>query len=888
MRPSVNSLNAGRKRSVLFGAVAIAALCGSLLPIQAANAAEPSPATTADETEAPEPTTTPSDEPDPADTDEAEAPTEGDAPADGDAPAEDEATDPAPDADDEGTTSDPAEDATTEDEGDDVEDEGDDVEDDGYPSPLDGDYPGGGELTEADPGDYSATRDSGGVRTRSLTGFRAGNLISDAKLYTSGTMSASEIQSFLNRKVSKCRSGYTCLKDFRQTTSSQPANAYCKGSYRGASNETAAQIISKVAKACNISEKVLLVMLQKEQGLITHVWPSRFRYDKAMGFACPDSGPGNSANCDSRYAGFGYQMYMAARQLQRYTKDSYFSWFPVGRTSQIQWHPNAGCGKGPVTIQNNATAALYYYTPYQPNRAALNAGYGTGDGCSTYGNRNFYNYYTDWFGSTSGSPDPCTVPSGAGKASRQYVTTAGVNARKGPSTSCSSGAFTLAAGTILQATRVSADGDWIEVTTNEGRRWVARDYLRYASAAEAPCTVPAGTAAASRDYVLRAKTTAKIAPWAACKKDSSALVKGTVVKATRISATGRWLQVHTLSGLRWIPKSAVAYATNADVNAACKDPSGTSGAKLTYVVRSTTQGWVKPFATCAARTTQFSKGSVLQATRVSASGKWLEVSSQGGTRWIARSDVGVASDGDISAACTQPSGTKGNTGVYILTSGTSGWTSPLRACGTGKRGIGSGTVVQATKLSASGSWLQIRTGAGNRWIPRSAVATCKDPAGTKPASRQYVLQRAADVVVSPLAQCGSSAKNWGKATAPQTVKAGTVVQATRISASGKWLEVRTANGPRWLKASAVDVCAKPAGTKPASKKYAATTRTEGLVSPLAPCGTAAKYWGTGTGPRVIGAGTVVQATRVSASGKWLQVATSVGPRWVPRSDLRQR
>ncbi|MGO2521374.1 MAG: FG-GAP repeat domain-containing protein, partial [Microbacterium sp.] len=31
---------------------------------------------------------------------------------------------------------------------------------------------------------------------------------------------------------------------------------------------------------------------------------------------------------------------------------------------------------------------------------ALRAGYGTGDGCSSYGNRNLYNYFTDWFGST--------------------------------------------------------------------------------------------------------------------------------------------------------------------------------------------------------------------------------------------------------------------------------------------------------------------------------------------------------------------------------------------------------------------------------------------------------------------------------------------------------
>ena len=49
---------------------------------------------------------------------------------------------------------------------------------------------------------------------------------------------------------------------------------------------------------------------------------------------------------------------------------------------------------------NQATANVYYYTPYQPNSTALAAGYGTGDSCSAYGNRNFYNYFTDWFGST--------------------------------------------------------------------------------------------------------------------------------------------------------------------------------------------------------------------------------------------------------------------------------------------------------------------------------------------------------------------------------------------------------------------------------------------------------------------------------------------------------
>ena len=62
----------------------------------------------------------------------------------------------------------------------------------------------------------------------------------------------------------------------------------------------------------------------------------------------------------------------------------------------------ARAARRPCYIQNQATANLYYYTPYQPNAAALRAGYGEGDGCSAYGNRNFYQYFTDWFGSTSG------------------------------------------------------------------------------------------------------------------------------------------------------------------------------------------------------------------------------------------------------------------------------------------------------------------------------------------------------------------------------------------------------------------------------------------------------------------------------------------------------
>jgi hypothetical protein len=67
----------------------------------------------------------------------------------------------------------------------------------------------------------------------------------------------------------------------------------------------------------------------------------------------------------------------------------------------ILWHPNSGCGTSELNLLNRATAALYNYTPYRPNQAALNNLYGTGDGCSSYGNRNFWRDFTDWFGSTT-------------------------------------------------------------------------------------------------------------------------------------------------------------------------------------------------------------------------------------------------------------------------------------------------------------------------------------------------------------------------------------------------------------------------------------------------------------------------------------------------------
>ncbi|MCE7482849.1 FG-GAP-like repeat-containing protein [Microbacterium profundi] len=234
-----------------------------------------------------------------------------------------------------------------------------------------------------------------GIVKTSLAGFSAGNIISDAVFTNKSTMTEAQIQSFFNGKVSRCQSGYVCLKDFKISSVNRPADAYCSG-YTGAANESAARIIYRVAQSCNINPQVLIVMLQKEQGLISHTWPSSWRYDSALGQGCPDTAP-----CDPNFVGFFHQIYGAARQMQIYMEGKWFQWYAPGNTWNLRYHPNAACGSSPVYVANKATSALYYYTPYQPNAAALAAGYGEANNtCSSYGNRNFYNYFTDWFGST--------------------------------------------------------------------------------------------------------------------------------------------------------------------------------------------------------------------------------------------------------------------------------------------------------------------------------------------------------------------------------------------------------------------------------------------------------------------------------------------------------
>ncbi|WP_299952284.1 hypothetical protein [uncultured Modestobacter sp.] len=254
---------------------------------------------------------------------------------------------------------------------------------------------------------------SAGLTTAADTGsFDPGSIISDDLFFDGAAMSATEVQAFLDVKGAACKTGSDgtpCLKAYSQTTTDRAADAYCAG-YTGVANESAATIITRVARSCDISPRVLLVIMQKEQSLVTNTGSSlnATRYQKTMGFACPDT-----AACDTAYYGFQNQVYAAARQFQRYAAHPTSFGYRAGQTSSVLYNPNRACGSTSVFIRNQATAGLYIYTPYQPNAAALVAGYGSGDACSAYGNRNFWLYFTDWFGSTQSASADASLPLGS-------------------------------------------------------------------------------------------------------------------------------------------------------------------------------------------------------------------------------------------------------------------------------------------------------------------------------------------------------------------------------------------------------------------------------------------------------------------------------------------
>ena len=249
--------------------------------------------------------------------------------------------------------------------------------------------------------------------TANANNFQPGRIIDDSVFTNYNSMSVAQIQAFLGSKVLSCDTNGTLLATEYGSTLTHAQYAANKGwsappytclKDYSENSLSAAQIIYNTAQQFQINPEVLIVLLQKEQGLVTDTWPLATQYRTATGYGCPDT-----TVCNTVYYGFTNQLHWSGTMF-RAILDNNPNWYTpyiLGSNNYIRYNPATSCGGTTVNIQNRATQALYNYTPYQPNAASLAAGYGGGDSCSSYGNRNFYLYFNDWFGSSSYSPPTC-------------------------------------------------------------------------------------------------------------------------------------------------------------------------------------------------------------------------------------------------------------------------------------------------------------------------------------------------------------------------------------------------------------------------------------------------------------------------------------------------
>jgi len=183
--------------------------------------------------------------------------------------------------------------------------------------------------------------------------FNKNNIISQFKMFDYNAMSLTEIQSFL---VSK--SSYLA----NYTTLGYPATC---GIDTGSENSTcimrsmkASEIIYSAAQRYRVNPEYILVMLQKEQGLIQ--WngtPPEKRLDWACGYAVCD-GCSLSNPKVLKYKGFGKQVDNAAGAMKFYSDNA--NVYAYIKKAGVSYSIDGET----IKAQNQATANLYTYTPH--------------------------------------------------------------------------------------------------------------------------------------------------------------------------------------------------------------------------------------------------------------------------------------------------------------------------------------------------------------------------------------------------------------------------------------------------------------------------------------------------------------------------------------------
>ncbi|MDD5040264.1 MAG: hypothetical protein PHY34_03890 [Patescibacteria group bacterium] len=191
--------------------------------------------------------------------------------------------------------------------------------------------------------------------------FNPNFIISDYDLTNTESMSATQVERFLKAKGS-------ALTNYRTTDP-------------WGEQKTAAQIIYDASRHWSINPQYLLVRMQIEQSLTLSTNPSQYQLDWATGYGVCDSCNVNDPQV-IKYKGFFNQVNWAVRRI----RESYIPDLITRGYTLSGWGPGITKtvtdynGSYQVTPANNATAAMYTYTPHVYN-----------------GNYNIWKYWNDWF-----------------------------------------------------------------------------------------------------------------------------------------------------------------------------------------------------------------------------------------------------------------------------------------------------------------------------------------------------------------------------------------------------------------------------------------------------------------------------------------------------------
>jgi len=197
--------------------------------------------------------------------------------------------------------------------------------------------------------------------------FDPNNIISDFEILDYTSLNLDNIQKFLQNKNS-------FLANY-QTNACTENDVLQKGLCSG-KLISAAEIIYDRAITSKINPKFILVLLQKEQGLIEKNNPKQSQIDWATGYGCPDG-----ASCNERWRGFWKQVNSASLQFRDYLDNPQLYTYKAGNTYTFSnQYGTISQETATVTPVNQATASLYNYTPHVYN-----------------GNYNFYKLWQRYF-----------------------------------------------------------------------------------------------------------------------------------------------------------------------------------------------------------------------------------------------------------------------------------------------------------------------------------------------------------------------------------------------------------------------------------------------------------------------------------------------------------